>query len=75
MSALGRNWHPDHFRCGGCQCSLQNIGFVEEEGSMFCENCYNQRFAPKCASCNQPIIGVSEGLLLRELTVREGGAG
>ncbi|XP_028407501.1 PDZ and LIM domain protein 5-like [Dendronephthya gigantea] len=59
VSALGRNWHPEHFCCGGCQRSLQNVGFVEEGGLMYCESCYNQRFAPKCASCNQPIIGVS----------------
>lgn len=59
VSALGRNWHPEHFSCNGCQRSLQNIGFVEEAGQMFCESCYNDTFAPKCASCNQPIVGVS----------------
>lgn len=59
VSALGRNWHPEHFCCNGCQRSLQNIGFVEEAGKMFCENCYNEKYAPKCASCNQAIVGVS----------------
>jgi hypothetical protein len=59
VSAIGRSWHPDHFTCAGCGDSLQNQGFIEEGGKLYCEKDYNKHFAPQCNSCKQPIIGVS----------------
>ena len=59
MSAIGKTFHPEHFACNSCKNSLQNQGFVEEQDKMFCETCYNNFFAPKCASCGNSIIGVS----------------
>jgi len=52
--ALGKTFSPDSFICAspGCRCSLQEVGFVEEEGQLFCEVCYEKDFAPKCAKCN-----------------------
>jgi len=57
VSAIGKTWHPDHFCCSSCKTSLQNQAFVEESNQLFCENCYNQYYAPKCAHCNNAIIG------------------
>ncbi|XP_028407500.1 PDZ and LIM domain protein 7-like isoform X2 [Dendronephthya gigantea] len=57
LSALGRNWHPEHFNCAGCRKSLQNKGFVEESDHLYCENCYDMKFAPHCDVCNQAIVG------------------
>ncbi|XP_065654301.1 PDZ and LIM domain protein 7 isoform X7 [Hydra vulgaris] len=57
VSAIGRTWHPEHFCCSACNTSLQNQAFVEENNSLYCEKCYNQYFAPKCAHCNNAIIG------------------
>ena len=59
VSAIGKTWHPEHFACNSCKVSLQNQGFVEEQDKLFCEHCYNNFFAPKCAACDQPIMGVS----------------
>ena len=59
LSALGRNWHPEHFNCAGCRKSLQNKGFVEESDNLYCENCYDMKFAPHCDVCNEAIVGVS----------------
>ena len=59
LSALGRNWHPEHFNCAGCRKSLQNKGFVEESDHLYCENCYDMKFAPHCDVCNEAIVGVS----------------
>ena len=59
VSAIGKTWHPEHFACNSCKVSLQSQGFVEEQDKLFCEQCYNNFFAPKCASCDKPIIGVS----------------
>lgn len=59
VSAIGKTWHPEHFCCSACNVSLQNQAFVEENNQLFCEKCYNQYYAPKCAHCNNAIIGVS----------------
>ena len=59
VSAIGRSWHPEHFVCAGCGDSLQNQGFIEEGGKLYCEKDYNQFFAPHCDTCKQPIVGVS----------------
>jgi len=57
VSAIGKTWHPEHFCCSACNLSLQNQAFVEENNQLFCEKCYNQYYAPKCAHCNNAIIG------------------
>lgn len=58
--ALGKTWCPDHFNCANSQCrrSLQEIGFVEEQGQLYCENCFEQYLAPICAKCSNRIKGV-----------------
>ena len=63
VSAIGKTWHPDHFCCSSCHVSLQNQAFVEENNQLYCEKCYNAHYAPKCAHCNNAIIGVSLFLL------------
>eukprot|EP00794_Sanderia_malayensis_P016682 gene16682-18376_t len=59
VSAIGKTWHPEHFCCDSCKKSLQNQGFVEEADKLYCEQCFNRYFAPKCASCGHAIIGVN----------------
>lgn len=59
--ALGKTWCPEHFNCANGQCkrSLQEVGFVEEQGQLYCENCFEAYLAPICAKCNVRIKGVS----------------
>ncbi|XP_067850582.1 PDZ and LIM domain protein 5-like isoform X3 [Heptranchias perlo] len=57
LVAMGRSWHPEEFTCVYCNLSLANIGFVEEKGSVYCEKCYEQFFAPECARCQRKILG------------------
>lgn len=59
MTALGRNWCPEHFLCsnGSCRKSLQDIGFVEEQGKLYCEHCYESYMAPICRKCGHRIKG------------------
>ena len=61
MLALEKSWCPDHFLCSNpnCRQGLIDVGFVEENGQLFCENDYEQYFAPKCGKCGNAIIGVS----------------
>ncbi|XP_077504863.1 Z band alternatively spliced PDZ-motif protein 52 isoform X5 [Amblyomma americanum] len=59
VTALGRNWCPEHFLCsnGSCRKSLQDIGFVEEQGKLYCEHCYECYMAPICRKCGHRIKG------------------
>jgi hypothetical protein len=51
--ALGKTFSPDAFVCANpdCRAPLQDCGFVEEGGQLFCETDYETHFAPKCAKC------------------------
>ena len=60
MAALDKQWCPDHFMCSNpqCRCPLIGVGFVEEEGQLFCERDYEQYFAPRCGKCGRAIVRV-----------------
>ncbi len=60
VSALDKTWCPDHFICTNpqCSCPLIGIGFVEEDGQLFCERDYEQYFAPRCGKCGCAIMRV-----------------
>lgn len=59
VMALDKTWCPDHFVCGNpnCRRPLVDVGFVEEQGQLFCERDYEAFFAPHCGRCNAPIVG------------------
>ncbi|XP_076547195.1 PDZ and LIM domain protein Zasp isoform X11 [Osmia lignaria lignaria] len=59
ITALGQIWCPDHFVCVNTQCRrpLQDIGFVEEKGQLYCEYCFERFIAPSCNKCNIKIKG------------------
>lgn len=59
LSHKGRNWHIDEFVCaaGNCRKPLQNIGFIEENGQRYCQDCYEKHFAHSCGKCHKKIIG------------------
>lgn len=61
ITALGQIWCPEHFICVNPQCrrALQDIGFVEEKGCLYCEYCFELFIAPPCSKCNIKIKGVS----------------
>ncbi|KFD66085.1 hypothetical protein M514_00767 [Trichuris suis] len=53
--ALGKMWHPEHFRCAHCGEELGHRNFYERSGCAYCENDYHNLFSPRCAYCNGPI--------------------
>ncbi|KAL5286552.1 LDB3 family protein [Megaselia abdita] len=59
ITALGRIWCPEHFICVRPECRrpLQDIGFVEEKGDLYCEYCFEKHLAPTCSKCNGKIKG------------------
>lgn len=58
LVALGRSWHPEEFTCSQCKKVLDEGGFFEEKGSVYCTKCYDNRYAPNCAKCKKKITGV-----------------
>nr|XP_046204085.1 PDZ and LIM domain protein 5a isoform X8 [Oncorhynchus gorbuscha] len=57
LVAMGKSWHPEEFNCAHCRISLADIGFVEEQDSVYCEHCYEDFFAPSCSRCQMKILG------------------
>jgi len=59
VTALGKNWCPDCFCCAttACRKHLLDVGFVEEQGNLHCEDCYEKFFAPTCGKCDKRIKG------------------
>ncbi|XP_064377059.1 PDZ and LIM domain protein 7 isoform X6 [Dromaius novaehollandiae] len=57
LVALGHYYHPEEFICCQCRKVLDEGGFFEEKGSIFCPKCYDSRYAPSCAKCKKKITG------------------
>ncbi|XP_014676414.1 PREDICTED: PDZ and LIM domain protein Zasp-like, partial [Priapulus caudatus] len=59
IAAMGKTWCPEHFICANARCRapLQNQGFVEENGQLYCERDYELYFAPRCSKCSRAVVG------------------
>ncbi|XP_023364392.1 PDZ and LIM domain protein 7 isoform X3 [Otolemur garnettii] len=57
LVALGHAYHPEEFVCNQCGKVLEEGGFFEEKGAIFCPPCYDVRYAPSCAKCKKKIAG------------------
>ncbi|CAG0900973.1 unnamed protein product [Cyprideis torosa] len=55
ITALNKNWHPDHFFCVKCGSPFGEDGFHEKDGEAYCKEDFFRLFAPKCKGCSQPI--------------------
>ncbi|XP_045386505.1 PDZ and LIM domain protein 7 isoform X3 [Lemur catta] len=60
LVALGHAYHPEEFVCSQCGKVVEEGGFFEEKGAIFCPPCYDVRYAPSCAKCKKKITGVGD---------------
>jgi len=71
-TATGK-WHSQCFCCTQCQVNLVGVKQKKEEnGRVFCQNCWVQLYAPSCCVCQQKIAGdrVKKGEKYRHPTCR-----
>jgi len=57
ITALGKKWHLHHFVCTQCMKSFDNGSFFERDQRPYCEGCFYNVYASRCAGCNQAIRG------------------
>merc|ERR1711936_653370 len=58
IRAIGFVFHPNCFKCCTCGVDLSNqeIPFTtDEDNRIYCQPCYNEKFAPRCYGCSKPI--------------------
>jgi len=49
-----KHWHDMCFKCSECKISLVSETFGAKDDKLFCGDCWDMNFAPKCSKCNLP---------------------
>lgn len=57
ITALGNNYHLDHFLCSSCQQPLVGAQYRKKDQQAYCEDCYRTQFGSKCYRCGEYIDG------------------
>ncbi|CAG0894766.1 unnamed protein product [Darwinula stevensoni] len=55
VTALGKQWHVEHFVCARCEKPFLGNRFYERKGLAYCKTHYHQLFGNSCFVCNQVI--------------------
>ncbi|KAJ3049051.1 hypothetical protein HK097_009962, partial [Rhizophlyctis rosea] len=57
ITALGKEFHPEHFFCAQCGKTLGvSEPFMEYQGMAYCEDDYKGLFAATCNKCGNPLV-------------------
>eukprot|EP01090_Pellita_catalonica_P012450 TRINITY_DN2710_c0_g1_i2.p1 TRINITY_DN2710_c0_g1~~TRINITY_DN2710_c0_g1_i2.p1 ORF type:complete len:868 (+),score=278.91 TRINITY_DN2710_c0_g1_i2:194-2605(+) len=54
VSAIGKKWHTDCFKCETCGCSFDN-NFFSHEGKPYCKQDFFRVRGLLCARCDKPV--------------------
>jgi hypothetical protein len=55
LNAMGKNYHAQCFNCTFCQKPFSDGRFLSHEDDPYCEQCYTNLMATRCATCQMPI--------------------
>uniref|UniRef100_A0A8C5SXV5 Transforming growth factor beta 1 induced transcript 1 n=1 Tax=Laticauda laticaudata TaxID=8630 RepID=A0A8C5SXV5_LATLA len=56
VTALDKNWHPEHFCCVKCRRPFGEEGFHEKDGKQYCRQDFYELFSTRCQGCSQAIL-------------------
>ncbi|CAH8833399.1 unnamed protein product [Trichobilharzia szidati] len=56
ITAIGKEWHPEHFTCASCRVGLVRQDFYERDDQAYCTQCHVQMFSPKCGYCGEAVV-------------------
>ncbi|KAH8246516.1 hypothetical protein KR038_007944 [Drosophila bunnanda] len=56
ITALGKTFHPEHFRCRHCEQQIDDATFNIQDNEPVCTKCFQERYTHICAACKQPIL-------------------
>ncbi len=48
-----KQWHEECFKCMNCDAQIGCNTFMPKDNIPYCGTCFNNLFAPKCASCSK----------------------
>lgn len=57
LSALGANWHPEHFLCASCGLPILDGQFQQQQQVPYHLACYARDVAARCVYCGRPLVG------------------
>ncbi|XP_063718357.1 four and a half LIM domains protein 2-like [Symsagittifera roscoffensis] len=49
-----KHWHEKCFKCSECKKPLKDQSFGFQDGQLYCSECWDNNFAPKCTKCQLP---------------------
>lgn len=55
ITQLGKNWHPEHFKCAACATPLAGQTFYTQDNAPYCKPDYLDLFVDKCDVCQTPL--------------------
>uniref|UniRef100_U5EPN7 Adaptor protein enigma n=1 Tax=Corethrella appendiculata TaxID=1370023 RepID=U5EPN7_9DIPT len=55
LNAIGKQFHPNCFKCTYCNKLFGNTSFFLEDGDPYCEADWNELFTTKCFACGFPV--------------------
>uniref|UniRef100_A0A183A5M6 LIM zinc-binding domain-containing protein n=1 Tax=Echinostoma caproni TaxID=27848 RepID=A0A183A5M6_9TREM len=53
LSFKDKHWHERCFFCTVCKSSLADKPFVTKDTELYCPDCYDERFSPRCDGCKK----------------------
>ncbi|KAJ6420000.1 hypothetical protein OIU84_030011 [Salix udensis] len=63
LSCMGGVWHPDCFRCDGCNLPISDYEYSMSENRPYHKSCFRNQHHPKCDVCSNFIPTNSSGLI------------